>query len=444
MKNKRLYILNFILAVLIILLFFVPNFLLERGKSALNRGDYIKAYNHLNLAIKLRPYNKEIRYCYVKTLTKFRSNLKIQKSIYKFSDSRQNDSAKLLAGNKVYSWKYNILRTYGITYIDHVTYDNKVLRWDINTFPLKVYIESTRDKNLPNYYISEIKRCFTNWKNASGFITFTYVKDAKNADIVVKFSDVDNSNCGETGCKYVVAYTVPIIKINRLNQMVITVYERDPYGKYLSTKELHNTVLHEIGHALGIMGHSNNPDDLMYMSTNQNQIQKQSSQNYLFFTQSDIRTLKLLYKLMPDITNVPISQVNTTGLFYAPIILGNAKTINMRKLVDAQNYIKKAPKISGGYIDLGIAQAELGNTEEAKKAFNRALALAANENERALAYYNLAVVSMNEKKYKDAMRYAEISKSILPSEEINELLTAIRQYLSLGIKLPVSNYLLEK
>ena len=78
------------------------------------------------------------------------------------------------------------------------------------------------------------------------------------------------------------------------------------------------------------------------------------------------------------------------------------------------------------------------------KAFNRALALAANENERALAYYNLAVVSMNEKKYKDAMRYAEISKSILPSEEINELLTAIRQYLSLGIKLPVSNYLLEK
>ena len=218
--------------------------------------------------------------------------------------------------------------------------------------------------------------------------------------------------------------------------MIITVYERDPYGKLLSTKELHNTVLHEIGHALGIMGHSDNPSDLMYMSTNQPQIQSSSSGNFLFFTSNDISTLKLLYKLLPDITNVPLSQVKTNGLFYPPILLGNERTVNMRKLIDAQNYVKKAPNISGGYIDLGIAFAEVGKIEEAKKAFNKALALATNENEKALAYYNLAVVSMNNKKYKDAIKYAEISKTLLPSEEINELIDSIRQYLSLGMYNP--------
>ena len=218
--------------------------------------------------------------------------------------------------------------------------------------------------------------------------------------------------------------------------MIITVYERDPYGKLLSTKELHNTVLHEIGHALGIMGHSNNPADLMYMSTNQDRIEAPGSKNFAFFTPNDISTLKLLYKLLPDITNVPISQIDTTGLLYPPILIGDDYTVKMRKLVDAQKYVKKAPNISGGYIDLGIAFAELGKIEEAKKSFNKALALAATENEKALAYYNLAVVSMSNKKYKDAIKYAEISKTIMPSEEINELINSIRQYLSLGIYNP--------
>ena len=440
-KNSRLYLLTLALAICIIIYFFMPKFLLSEGKNALLKGNYIKAYNNFNLAIKIQPYNKDIRYYYVKTLTNFKSTLKIQKIICKFSNSIQNDSAKTLATTIVSNWKYNISRRFGNNYIEHVTYDNKVLRWDINTFPLKVYIQDNSEVNLPNYYISEIKKCFTTWENSSGFISFTLVKNKKNADIIVDFKQMDNSNCKENGCKYVVAYTVPILKGNRLKQMHITVYDRDPFGNLLSTKELHNTVLHEIGHALGIMGHSDKNYDLMYMSTNQNEITNQSLQNYVFLTSRDINTLKLLYKLYPDITNVPISEVNTLGLYYPQIILGNSNMINLRKLIDAQNYVKKAPNISGGYIDLGIAFAELGKTKEAEKAFNKALNLATTEDEKAIAYYNLAVVSMNTKKYRDALKYAEISKTILPTEEINELMTAIRQYLSLKTKLPVSNYL---
>lgn len=440
-KNKRLYILTSIFILCIAVSLFLPNFLTTAGENAYKYGDYVKAYNKFYMALKLRPYNKDIRYNFVKTLTKFRSNVKIQKKIYEFSESSQNDSAKTLATSKILNWRYNIHKHYGRNYINHVSYDNKILRWDINTFPLKIYIENTSIKNLPNYYVSEIKKSFTSWQNASGFISFTYIDDEKKADIVVKFSNINDSDCSGTGCKYVVAYTVPIVKGNRLKQMIITVYDKDPFGNLLSTKELHNTVLHEIGHALGIMGHSQNSYDLMYMATNQNLIQAQNLSNYIYLTSSDINTLKLLYKLVPDITNVPLAQVNKSGLIYPPILIGNAETINLRKLIDAKKYVEKAPNISGGYIDLGIALAEVGKTEEATKAFNKALKLANTKNERALAYYNLAVISMNNKKYKEAIKYAEISKSIQPSDEINELVTAIRQYLGLRTKFPVANYL---
>ena len=48
--------------------------------------------------------------------------------------------------------------------------------------------------------------------------------------------------------------------------MTITIYDKDANGSYFSDRQLYNTVLHEIGHALGIMGHSYSTDDLMYMA----------------------------------------------------------------------------------------------------------------------------------------------------------------------------------
>lgn len=441
MKNSRLYILTVILVTLLVTFKFLPGHLLTAGKSQFKNGNYIKAHNSLSLGLKLQPYNKDMRYYYVKTLTKFRSTFKVQKKIFEFSESKQNDSAKTLAATKISGWKFQILKQFGNSYIEQAPYDKKILHWDINTFPLKVYIPNTTERKLPNYYVSEIKNSFYLWQKASGFVSFVYVNNPKKADIIIEFATIDKTNCNTNGCKYVVAYTVPKIKNNRLKQMVITIYDKDPYGNYLSNKELHNTVLHEIGHSLGIMGHSYNTNDLMYMSTNQNQINTANKTNFMYLTSNDINTIKLLYKLVPDITNVPQSEINTSGMFYAPIILGNANLISTRKLIEAQNYVEKAPNISGGYIDLGIAYAELGKISEAIEALNKAEELATTDNERAIAYYNLAVVSMNNKKYKDAFKYAEISKNILPTEEINELLTAIRQYLKLGTRMPVSNYL---
>ena len=207
--------------------------------------------------------------------------------------------------------------------------------------------------------------------------------------------------------------------------MTISLYDKDPYGNYFSDKELYNTILHEIGHALGIMGHSYSSEDLMYMTTENSSFYSPYRSSFQYLSSKDINTIKLLYKLIPDITNTPLKQMDTKGLIYAPIVLGTSEDISSRKLEEAKNYIKNAPDIAGGYIDLGIAYAELNKTNEALKAMNKALELAKSDNEKYMANYNLAALNMNNGKLDKALIYAKEAQNIYDSNEIKDLITNI-------------------
>ena len=75
--------------------------------------------------------------------------------------------------------------------------------------------------------------------------------------------------------------------------------------------------------------------------------------------------------MAPTITNTSQKDLKKKGLIYAPVVLGTSNQISLRKLKEAQNYIKNAPDIAGGYIDLGIAYAELNKYSEAIKALKK-------------------------------------------------------------------------
>ena len=86
--------------------------------------------------------------------------------------------------------------------------------------------------------------------------------------------------------------------------MTIILYSKDPFGNFFSDKELYNTILHEIGHALGIMGHSYSSEDLMYMATdNDSNFYAPYRSSFQYLSSKDINTIKLLYKMFPDISN---------------------------------------------------------------------------------------------------------------------------------------------
>ena len=414
--NKIVF--TFSLLIILIIFFNIPFFLCSAGKSSLEKNQTVKAYKLLQKAYILRPKNKEIRHNYVKSMTYLKPSEKIQTEMFKFSQSKTPDAAQKLAEHQITMWKSNILGNIGDNYIEQATYDKNLLRWDINTFPLKVLIEVPI--STPDYYRDEIEKAFNEWASITGFLKFEFIEKGK-ADIIVKFNPLPEDVCEDGICKYVVAYTEPKISGKVLKSMTITMYDKDANGNYFSDKELYNTTLHEIGHALGIMGHSYSSDDLMYMSSEHGDNITRYRRDFQYLSQEDLNTINLLYRLIPDISNVPMSKFNKEGLIYAPIVLGNEKQIGNRKIKEAENYIESAPELPGGYIDLAIAYADMEKYSDATDALRKALELAQSDADRYIIYYNLAAIHLNSNRLEEAEKYLELAKSINPTDDTSEL-----------------------
>lgn len=395
-----------------------------QGKSALDKKDYIKAHKCLKNAYNFDKKNKDYRYYYVQSLLRLSPTVTVQKEMFNIASSDDKDSAQTVAEAKIAEWRNNILSNIGNNYIEQAPSDKGIVRWSIEKFPLKIALVNQSNVEIPEYYNNEVYRAFSQWEVSSQILKFSSTNNANDADILVKFENLPNDVCDGNGCKYVVGFTTPSIKNNILKKMTITLYTKDPNGNYFSDKELYNTILHEAGHALGIMGHSYSSDDLMYMATEGSNFYTPYRSSFQYLSSQDINTIKLLYKLVPAITNS--EKVNTKGLVYAPIVLGTSKEISLRKLKDAQNYVKSAPDIPGGYVDLGVAYAELNKTHEAVKALQKALTLSKSDSDKYISYFNIAVVFVNSGDTKNALEYALKAQSISNNDEINELITNIR------------------
>ena len=406
---------------------FMPDFYFWQGRDFYKKQDFVKAHKSLQKAYSLNKYNKDIRYYYAKTLTNLTPNLTVQKAVFELATSKQKDSAQQVAESQINLWRGNVLKKIGNNYIEQVPFDKGVLRWDENKFPLRISVNDKSGQQLPPYYQTEIMKAFTQWQSSSKFITFATVQNENNADIIINIEPTPSDMCSEKNCKYVVGFTTPYVKGGNLKNMTITLYAKDAYNNFFSDKELYNTILHEIGHALGIMGHSYSTEDLMYMATdNSSGFFAPYRRSFQYLSQQDLNTVRLLYKLIPNICNTPIDKLDIKGKIYAPIILGTSEEISSRKIKEAKNYIKNAPNLPEGYIDLGIAYAELNKYGDAKRAMKKALELTKSNDDKYLIYYNLAVINMNSNKLDEAMTNAESAKFISENEDVKELITNIK------------------
>ncbi len=418
--------------VLVILLTFalnlVPDYFFASGLKYFKAGNYQKAYEKFSIARRMSPSNSDYRYYVVQTLIQFKPTVRIQKKLFEFVDDGIKDSASVAAGIQVAVWKNNIDQLYGSTYIEQAPINSDIIRWNPKTFPLKVYIDLQDVSEVPEYYNTEVPRAFGQWQASSGFLSFKFINSPDNADIVVKFAPLPKNNCSKAGCKYVVAHTIPTIKKNILKQMTITVYDRDANGNYFSDKELYNTVLHEIGHALGIMGHSYSTDDLMYMAKEgaNNPLFTMFRSDFQYISVQDISTLRLLYNIVPTITNTPIDKIDTNNLIYPPVILGTTKNMSLQKIKEAENYIAQAPNIPNGYIDLAIAYDELGKFEDALSALQKAFNLSRSDTDKYIVLYNIAAMYLNNNKPDTALGYALQAQNISDTDEIADLISNIQ------------------
>lgn len=136
-------------------------------------------------------------------------------------------------------------------------------RWSAERQPVKVYIED--GSAVPNYkpeFLKVLKQSFADWQTASGeSVKFTFVSNKDDAAIDVSWVNDQSQmeNPAEAGlCKTIIDGQG--LKSARILIGLFKVEYSEP-----TPESVRATCLHEVGHACGLQGHSQNPADIMYL-----------------------------------------------------------------------------------------------------------------------------------------------------------------------------------
>ena len=397
------------------------------GNFNYQNGNYTFAYKMLQKAYFMRPQDKKFRYDYTLALSKLYPSMQIQQELCLIAESEQDDSARNLAQQTIAKLRAKIVSNYPNNYIEEASTSEGILRWDIKSFPLKIYLDDL-NVSVPEYYNIEIFKALNLWEQSIDFVKFKKIDNEKNADIIIKLSPLPKDTCNQNVCKFVVGLTEPQIEKNILEKMVITLYDKDPFGRYFSDKKMFNTIAHELGHALGIMGHSYNSNDIMYMSTAEENNFSALRSSFQYITQADKNTLKLLYTILPNISNIPISKIESKDLIYAPIVLGNSEILSDKKIKEGKYYIKNAPHLPSGYLTLASAYAQNGDFERAVKILKKGLTKVKRDEDKFQIYYNLTVIYINDNKFKNAQKALNEAQKIKTNQDTEKLQQIIFQH----------------
>lgn len=174
-------------------------------------------------------------------------------------------------------------------YLDVVAGTNSgvVFYWPQASMPLKIYIESRYNGFEAQ---SMVRTAMNPWISASdGQIQYLFTADSSQADIIVKWPDrlktfvQDGTNFEENGKTHVET------KADGQLRLVVEITHFSVRGEAHSHDSMVQTLTHEMGHALGLLGHSDNPKDVMYFCSTQ-------ANKGAHLTRRDIQTMKRLYQ----------------------------------------------------------------------------------------------------------------------------------------------------
>jgi len=408
----------------------------KRAQDAFVTGGDEKAFYLAKRIYENDTTNDTHRKFFLDTIKRLGINYEAQEALLAFINDGVYDLYQTQAIEYLHTLQRSIFEKYSPNYIEFIPYNNKVIRWGEN--PIKVKITKS-DTELDLYFINEVERAIMEWQNVvENKFEFKFVD--RNPDISIEFAEVpDEEREKNIFNHYVVANTEPVFDETALNEVTITFYTKNNKGEHFSRQEIYNTALHEIGHALGIFGHSNNPTDVLYLTS-----VKRSDSEYNEISQSDINTMKLLYEIKPDITSGKASYS-----IHPKIIFGNEEEINKSKFDEAQNYIKQAPSLPNGYIDLAQAAIFARDFEEAKNCLKRAIKYATDNNTKFIIYYNFAVICYETGDMNKALFYATKAREFRDKNSVTALMAniyykkreyakAIEQYEILVKKYPTS------
>jgi hypothetical protein len=165
-----------------------------------------------------------------------------------------------------------------------------VRKWPTDAMPLKVFVAT--GKNVSHFrqsFRDDLLESFTEWANKSDhLISFTFVNDPKEANIECEWIDDPNQFPSHSGIEG--GETVPYYNNGKLShaKVILLTTSRTSSGKQPESAMRH-VCLHEIGHSLGLLEHSDSPDDMMFYAF------QGDDRTRPHLSTRDLRTLARLY-----------------------------------------------------------------------------------------------------------------------------------------------------
>lgn len=191
-------------------------------------------------------------------------------------------------------------------YLPSVCDEGCVRRWPQHKLPLTIFISYGKDENgrpvqgFREEYNYILLGAIDDWMKASRHkLSYRLVTDARQASLACTWTDdpaflKNEGNNVELGVAEVVAEKHPGADGTKqiLSANVVILVNNRRTGEPLTSDEMKKTCLHEIGHALGMVGHSPSNKDVMFFSN--------SSAVWPALTKRDKATILRIYQDYPE------------------------------------------------------------------------------------------------------------------------------------------------